>query len=118
MSITKGQQCEQFVKRWLIKQGWQCINENYRCRFGEIDLIMHKGKNLIFVEVKFRTDTTYGTAQDFITLAKQQKLILCAKHFLMHEPKFAHYQCRFDAITINKKIHHKNIEWIPNAFET
>lgn len=87
------------------------LQRNYRCRFGEIDLIMRDGAAVVFVEVRMRTSLDYGCAAESITLSKQQKLIRTAKHYLSllnREPP-----CRFDAVLLSGG---NKIEWVRDAF--
>ena len=90
---------------------------NYRCRFGEIDLIMRENETLVFVEVRkrkpLRGRTDFGGALASITAAKQAKLVATAQHYLAdikHPPP-----CRFDAVLLNG-LHTRDVEWLTNAF--
>ena len=87
---------------------------NYRCRFGEIDLIMRDGETLVFVEVRMRTNRNFGGAGSSITLLKQRKVVRAARHYLLSlrtEPC-----CRFDAVLLSRN-DGRDIEWIRNAFD-
>jgi len=86
---------------------------NYRCRFGEIDLIMSEGKTLVFVEVRMRASDSFGGVAASITSVKQAKLLRTARHYLSglkHEPS-----CRFDAVLMTGA-NNPRIEWIRDAF--
>ena len=87
--------------------------QNYHCRFGEIDLIMKDAKTLVFIEVRLRSNNSFGNAASSITPQKQNKLILTAQHYLQLHGDSA---CRFDAILMSRA-NLQNIEWIRNAFE-
>ncbi len=116
MKINKnnaGLAAEQIAETFLLQKGLKLVTKNYHCRFGEIDLIMHDGKSLVFIEVRLRSNKKFGTAASSITYQKQQKLILTAQHYLQHH---GDAQCRFDAILMNKA-DNNNIEWIRNAFD-
>lgn len=109
----KGSDAEQLAAVYLQHQGLVLVAQNYRCRFGEIDLIMKERETLIFVEVKMRASDAFGGAAASITVAKQAKLLHAARHYLSglrHEPA-----CRFDAVLITG-INNPRIEWIKNAF--
>ncbi|GJL76206.1 YraN family protein [Nitrosomonas sp.] len=109
----KGNDAEQIAAAYLLRQGLELIEQNYRCRFGEIDLIMSERKILVFVEVRMRASDAYGGAAASITATKQAKLLRTARHYLsglQHEPA-----CRFDAILMTGT-HNPRIEWIRNAF--
>lgn len=108
-----GLAAEQLAETFLRKQGLKCITKNYHCRFGEIDLIMQDGEDLVFVEVRLRTNKQFGSAAASITHKKQQKLITTAQHYLQQHGEQA---CRFDAVLLDKA-ENANIEWIRNAFD-
>ena len=67
-----GKYGELEAARYLQKQGYKLYDVNYRCRFGEIDLICTKGQYLVFVEVKTRSSEAYGTPAEAVTASKQQ----------------------------------------------
>ena len=73
MSKIIGAKFEQEAKRYLIKHGLKCRQENYHCRIGEIDLIMQDGETIVFVEVRYRKDKQFGGATVSITPNKQKK---------------------------------------------
>ena len=110
---NSGLAAEKLAATFLMSHGLKLVTQNYHCRFGEIDLIMIEAKTLVFVEVRLRSNSQFGSAATSITPQKQQKLILTAQHYLQ-----AHGEClcRFDAILMNKaELQH--IEWVRNAFD-
>lgn len=109
---NKGHEAERRAENFLQQQKLRLLERNYRCRFGEIDLIMQEGDTLVFVEVRMRTNHFYGGAAASITAAKQAKLIQTARHYLSRHN--ADRPCRFDAILISGNL---EIEWIQNAFD-
>lgn len=86
---------------------------NYRCRYGEIDLIMREGESLVFVEVRLRSRGDYGGAAGSIDGAKQGKLIRTAQHYLSTLRKIP--PCRFDALLLHSR-DGADVEWVRNAF--
>lgn len=110
---TLGQEAESIATEYLKQQGLRLISSNYRCRFGEIDLIMQDGKSLVFVEVRMRKNNSFGGAAYSITPAKQKKIILTAQHFLAQHGETA---SRFDVILMQTP-QIAGIEWIKNAFD-
>lgn len=104
-----GQWAEQAASRLLEVKGYQIIDRNWRCRYGEIDLIAIKNQFLIFVEVRSRSSTRFGTAAEAIDWRKQQKVRAIAQ-FYLHSKRLSRYQVRFDAIAV---------QWIkaPDDFE-
>ncbi len=109
-----GQAAEQLAAAYLQRQGLTLIERNYRSRFGEIDLIMRDGKEVVFVEVRLRSNGMFGGAGASITAAKQQKLVRTAEDYLARHGASA---CRFDAVLM-AALDDRQLEWIRNAFET
>ncbi|BAO43491.1 YraN family protein [Thiolapillus brandeum] len=110
--LRKGEAAESLACRWLQRQGLTLRARNYRCKSGEIDLIMEQGKVLVFVEVRYRSHPGYGSAAESVTPAKQQKLLRTAQHYLQQLPHTP--ACRFDIIGIDPEHH---IQWIRNALQ-
>lgn len=107
-----GQLAEDLAASYLKRHGLKLLTSNYRCRFGEIDLIMQDGPTLVFVEVRMRTNLNFGSAAESITPAKQKRLIVTAQHYMQqHGEK----NSRFDAI-IMSSLSTDGIEWLRNAF--
>jgi putative endonuclease len=109
--MTLGAEAEALAAIFLQQQGLKLVEKNYRCRFGEIDLIMRDGKQLVFVEVRLRSNANFGGAAESITSKKQQKLRLTADHYMMEH---GNINCRFDAILMSSTL--SPPEWIHNAF--
>ena len=79
---TRGAQAEQLAAQFLQCQGLKLVQRNYRCRYGEIDLILHDGNTLVFAEVRLRSRNDFGGAAASINAAKQAKLVRTAQHYL------------------------------------
>ena len=95
---TLGSFGEEQAARYLRRKGYRIVERNFRCRQGEIDLIARKGKYLVFVEVKLRKDERFGAAREFVTPAKQARILAAARLYLAeHEEEL---QPRFDVIEI------------------
>ncbi len=96
-----GQQGEDQALQYLQAQGLRLLERNFRCKFGEIDLIMQQSTpvaQLIFVEVRLRASNEFGGAQASVTPAKQGRLLRTAQWYLQ---RFAQPpRCRFDLIAI------------------
>lgn len=114
MSQQSGLIAEQQARNYLVKNGLRWITSNYRCRLGEVDLIMADGKILVFVEVRARVSAEYGGAVGSITYQKQRKIIKTATHYLITNNLYNTCNGRFDVISIQGAS--SQIEWIPNAF--
>jgi putative endonuclease len=111
---SKGQQAENLACQFLQTQGLKLIARNYRCRCGEIDLVMRQGTSLVFVEVRLRNNTRFGGALASVTAKKQEKLRRTALHYLQqHSPNA---NARFDVVALQGNSLNPDIEWIQNAF--
>ena len=104
---------EALAAEYLRKKRYKLLATNYRCRFGEIDLIVADRKNLVFVEVKLRKSDRFASAYEYVDFHKQQKLRTTAELYLSEYP--TDLQPRFDVIeiyapqgtdTLKPKIHH------------
>ena len=115
---TVGQQIEQLAGQYLQQQGLTLIDKNYRCRQGEIDLIMQHKHQLVFVEVRYRKQSSYGTAAESVTRNKQKKLLYAANHFLINKPQFSQRQARFDVVAVQPSSGSDKlqIDWLQDAF--
>lgn len=115
--IEQGQLAEQLATDYLSGQGLKPVARNYRCRCGEIDLIMQSPDGLIFVEVRFRRSRSFGGAAASVDRRKQQKLLATAQHYLQRN-NGCNRPCRFDVVAVMPgKEGGVTFEWIKNAFE-
>ena len=96
-----GQEGEQVATDYLKKRGWVILEMNYRYSRSEIDLIASKDDLLIFVEVKARTNTSFGMPEDFVDEKKAENIMKGADHYI-HEINWKG-NVRFDIISIIKK---------------
>lgn len=114
MSLQEGYKAEAIALNFLKKNGLSLKANNYRCKLGEIDLIMLDGLYLVFIEVKMRKTNDFGGALASITAFKQQKIKKTAALYLLHNNCYDKYPVRFDVITIQGEP--QQINWIKNAF--
>ncbi len=77
-----GRTGERLAAEALMRRGYCILEQNYRCRHGEIDLVAEEGPDLVFVEVKTRRGTAYGLPEEAVTARKRQKLRELASHYL------------------------------------
>lgn len=96
-----GQQGEFLAKIWLTGHGWQHVYSNYRCPYGEIDLILQQNDQLSIVEVRCRKQGCFGGAIDTINGAKQRKIGRTAQYFMQHHHEFDQFSIRFDVVAID-----------------
>lgn len=112
-----GKQAERYAESFLQRQGLKLIERNYRCRGGEIDLIMRDGEMQVFVEVRYRKHQNFGGAAASVNRQKQSRLIVAAQHYLQRQaPKDP--PCRFDVVAVSPgKSGNPAVQWIKNAIE-
>lgn len=114
MSQLIGFAAEKRARDFLIQQGLHWITSNYRCKMGEIDLIMRENNALVFVEVRARRTHYYGNSIESITYQKRQKLIRTASWYLLTHQLYDKHPCRFDVLSLQGKP--AQIHWIKHAF--
>jgi putative endonuclease len=111
---VRGKEAENRALHYLQNRGLRCIRRNYRCRGGEIDLIMQDKDSLVFVEVRYRRQSRFGTAAESVDRRKQSRLVTCAQHYIQGSPNAADGPCRFDVVCVSGP--ESAVEWIQNAF--
>ncbi len=112
-----GDAAETLACNYLLGQNLTLLDRNYRCKRGEIDLIMRDHQNsLIFIEVRYRRNTSYGSALETINRKKQDRIIYCALCYLKRH-RAMNLCSRFDVIAIEGTLQQENITWLKNAFE-
>ncbi len=109
--LVIGENAEEQAHNFLIKAGLKPVTRNFRCKQGELDLIMLDGLALVIVEVRFRKSDRYGSAAESITTAKQSRIIAATHYYL--STKKTDCPIRFDVVAISGDGH---INWIKNAF--
>lgn len=115
--LQRGEQSEQLAESWLNQQGLCTVARNWRCRMGEIDLIMLEEDVLVFVEVRFRRNAHHGGAAASVDSRKQRRLVAAARHYLRLRPEAAMRRCRFDVIAMQPDhLDQISFDWIPGAF--
>ena len=107
-----GHAAESRAEAFLKTRGLTLVARNWRCRFGEIDLVMQDGPVLVFVEVRLRSRSDFGGAAASVTPAKQQKLLAAARQYLGSLKALP--PCRFDVVALSGTA---PPEWIRNAFD-
>ena len=117
LNLRKGLRFEDQARDYLLERGLLFLQSNYRCRFGEIDLIMLDRETVCFIEVKFRRSLAFGGAAVTIPRSKQLKIIKAALFYLAANKRFAHHALRFDALLIQQQAADtSDFNWIKNAF--
>lgn len=112
-----GTAAELAALNFLTRKGLHCIRRNFRCRLGEIDLVMQDGDCLVFVEVRYRSSTRFTRAGLTVDSHKQRRIIRTAALFLAGRARYALNTVRFDVIAIHGGDRDENtLEWIRDAF--
>jgi len=112
-----GQAAESKACDHLQQHGLQLIERNYHCRQGEIDLIMSDGSCTVFVEVRYRRNSGFGSAAESVDQRKQRKIINTASHYLQQHSKLAQQPARFDVVSMSPQGNDTHIDWIQDAFQ-
>ena len=108
-----GQLAEQRACQFLQRQGLRLLERNWRCRLGELDLIMRDDDHLVFVEVRYRSHAAWGGALESVDARKQARLIRAAEQFLQQHPALARLACRFDVVALDGE---QPPDWLQGAF--
>ncbi len=121
--LRQGHDAEQQACDHLQRQGLRLLERNYRSRYGEIDLIMRHDDILVFVEVRYRLSSRYGSPAETVDARKQAKIRATAEHYLQQHPQRAGVSCRFDVVAMTpasatdaKHSTRYTFNWLPDAF--
>jgi putative endonuclease len=110
-----GDRAEERACCYLRRQGLELLDRNYRCRRGEIDLVMRDGDSLVFVEVRYRRQTAFGRAAETVSTAKQARITRCA-HCYITQHRAWNEPARFDVVCIEGDPAWGAIQWLRDAF--
>lgn len=113
-----GRRGEDAALRHLETAGLKLLERNYRCRGGEIDLVMQEGETLVLVEVRLRSSDEFGGAAASVGRGKQRRVALAARHLLLTRPVYRRMPARFDVVAIDRGEPGATAEisWIRDAF--
>jgi putative endonuclease len=111
-----GKEGEELAAAYLAQTGYRIVERNYRCVFGEIDIVAWEGETLVFVEVKSRRTEAFGAPQVAVGFAKQDKISRIALNYLS-EKHLRHHPARFDVVAVKLLPAGTTIELIRDAFE-
>ncbi len=115
-NIEKGKKGEDIAAARLRKEGYRIIERNYRCIYGEIDIIaMHSG-DIVFVEVKSRKSDEFGSPEEAVGITKQRKISKVALNYLQ-EKGLADHNARFDVVAIRSMPQGNRVKIIIDAFD-
>jgi putative endonuclease len=112
MASSIGHNAEQLAKQYLIDNSLQFLEQNYKAKVSEIDLIMLDKEQLVFVEVKFRSTNTYGCAAEYFTFKKRKRLERAISYYLLQRKLSIHHtNLRIDVVAIDGE----QVNWIKNV---
>ncbi|QIN82956.1 YraN family protein [Rubrobacter tropicus] len=110
-----GKRGERLARRFLEERGYTVVDQNYRTRHGELDLVASKDGTLVVVEVKLRRGTGFGDPLEAITLRKQRTIRAITEEYLLEKSPTFH-TLRFDAIGILARSDGVRISHVTDAF--
>ena len=115
--MSNGQAFETAAAGLLSDAGLQVLERNFSCKLGEIDLVCADAGQLVFVEVRRRSNPRYGSATSSVSASKQRKLIRTAQFFLQRRAQYRGASCRFDVVAFDTPPGgRERVQWIKNAF--
>ncbi len=118
-SIGRGEAAEQAAVEFLRARGLDIAERNIASRRGEIDIIARDGDLLVFVEVRLRSNSRFGSGADSVDARKQQRLARAANHYLARRFGAHPPPCRFDVISLTRAPEQSSayrVEWLRDAF--
>jgi putative endonuclease len=114
--LDLGKAGEDFALKSIKKLGYKCIERNYRCALGEIDLIARHGEYLVFIEIKTRKGRDTGYAKEAVTYRKMRQISKAALYY-MKEKGCDNIKSRFDVVAVSINKENPEFEVIQDAFE-
>lgn len=114
---ASGAWAEQLAQAYLEENGLRVEARNYRCRFGEIDLVLRDTNTLVFVEVRYRARTDFGSGAETVNHAKRRRILTTAEHYLQRGALPHTPACRFDVVSVSGSHQAPFIDWIKDAFQ-
>jgi len=114
-----GEAAEDIAVKFLLAQGLEILERNFRRRLGELDVVARDGDVLVIAEVRTRATNRYGGAAASVDFRKQRRLIRATAQLLQHRRDLAHLGVRFDVIAVSEiACERPRVEWIQHAFLT
>jgi putative endonuclease len=114
--LESGRNAERAARRFLEHYGLRTLASNYRCRYGELDLVMRHDEQVVVVEIRYRRHATFMAPAESITRAKRQRIARTTLHFLQRSAAYRNYPVRFDVVGISGPLAGPSINWIRDAF--
>lgn len=115
--LQRGDNAEKLARLWLEQRGLKCLAANFRCKAGELDLVMLDQECLVVVEVRYRINASRGGPLASISQAKQQKICRATQFFLRCHPSLTRHPLRFDAVAVSGPPDAMTVDWCKRAFD-
>ena len=117
-SRAQGRRGEQLAERALRREGFVILARNLHFRHSELDLVALEGNTLCFIEVRLRSSTAFGSAEESVSRAKQRRIARAASEFLSRTRPVRHDAMRFDVVAIDAGTEPPRVRLIRDAFTT
>ena len=114
--LIAGRDGEAMAERWLHKQGLTTLERNYRCVFGEVDLVMEQDNDVVFLEVRSLKHNRFGSPAETVTRSKQAKIMKTAQHYILARHISDRRTIRFDIVGVTPAAD-EQIHWLAGAFD-
>lgn len=115
-TTRRGALAEAAGQRFLEAQGLRLLTRNYRCRCGEIDLVMVDGADLVMVEVRYRRSAGLVDPALTVTRTKRRRLLQAAQRYLQDQPRLTDRSLRFDVLAMSGPLQQPHCRWYRGAF--
>lgn len=107
-----GSKWEEEAARFLAQCGLTITEQNFRCRFGEIDIVARDGEYYVFAEVKYRKTASFGTPEEAVDYSKSRTISKVADYYRVCKHVPADAKVRFDVVAVEGD----SFKWYKNAF--
>jgi len=113
-----GTAAESVAREHLCARGLTLVCENYRCRGGELDLVLVDGDVLVIAEVRLRASARYGGACESIDWIKRRRILHATEHLRLRHPQLRRLRVRFDVVAFDAATPGDGrVQWIKGAFD-
>ena len=110
-----GSAGEGIARRHLEERGYALRQANYRCPWGEVDLVMERGDTVVFVEVRTKRSSAFGTPEESVTAAKRKRLTATAYHYLQEREIDVPFRIDLVAIVLDRRGAVQRVTHLENA---
>ena len=115
--LAAGRRAEAIAERFLIGKGLRLVTRNFRCRSGELDLVMEHDPYLVIVEIRYREHARPVSPLASISATKRQRIVCATRRFVqLHECYYEH-PVRFDVVALSGPLAQVQLKWLAGAFD-